>query len=581
LTIGRRDFLRCTAAALTGVGLRRTSAAGPRRQKGVVDYTSAVEAMRRLTPAFMGSKDIPGASVALVEGGRTLWAEGFGYTDRSRKVKVTADTPFFVGSITKSFTALGVLKAAGKSLLSLDDPLTKQLPWFKINSRFGGAEAGKITLRHLLSHHSGLGTWSPLGNPYDAQYHSRSFEEVVRSTRDSWLKFPPGARFEYCNQGLDLAGYALQTAAGKPFAEYMRAEVLAPLGMSGSTFAQRDVTERGAFAAPYQGGAAVPVEHGIVHPLLAAGGLVSTAADLARFVAFQMGGGKFEGREVIEAGLLSEMCAPQFTARGGASGYGLGVYRAVEHDTPRLSHGGFGYGISTHYRWLPEHGLGAVVLTNQGSAHNGPELASRAVELLLRAKLGALPRNRPLKAGDGPTTAPDIAPEAAALRRLEGTYLLYEGILARFKFEGGRLVHHDGREKLRLEARGPNEFAAGSRGYEFLLDAGGAPRGVRIRDPYYDPSSAENSVLYLPFNHGRGRGPGKREWARYTGRYAGTFIGEAAEVEVSADDGFLFLNGVLRLTEHAPDIFLTADGEAVIFEGDRLTAGNKPFLKKK
>jgi CubicO group peptidase (beta-lactamase class C family) len=575
--LGRRDFLRRTAAALTCVGLRPALATARSQGRAAgADYSTVIEDLKQLVPAFMARKNMTAAAVALVEGGRVLWAEGFGHTDRSRGVKVTADTPFFVGSISKSFTALGILKAAGKGLLSLDDPLVKHLPWFKVNSRFGEGEAAKITLRHLLSHHSGLGTWPPLGNPYDSDYHARTFEEVVRSTRDSWLKFPPGARFEYCNQGLDLAGYALQTAADKPFADFMREEVLAPLGMASSTFAAKEVTARGGFAVPYEGDAPVPIRHGVVHPQLAAGGLVSTAADLARFVAFQLTG-KAGGREVVGPGLLAEMCAPQLTARGEASGYGLCVYRAVEHDTPRLSHGGFGYGISTHYRWLPEHGLGVVVLTNEGAEHSGPELASRAVELLLRAKLGALPRNRP----PAPVGRPTAAPDDTALRRLEGTYLLYEGILARFKFEGGRLIHQDGREKLRLEARGPLEFSAGSREYRFLLGEGGAPEGVRFRDPYYDPSTAENSVLFLPFNHAGGRGPNEREWARYEGKYAGAFMGGPAAAEISLKDGFLFLNGGLRLTEHAPDLFFTADGDAVIFKGDRLTVGNKPFLKKR
>lgn len=531
-----------------------------------------------MLPTFMAWKGIAGASIALSDGERVVWAEGFGYTDRSRSVKVTADTPFFVGSITKSFTALGVLRAASQGLLSLDDPLKKHLPWFTVNSRFGAAEVDRITIRHLLSHHSGLGTWAPLGNPFDDRYHTRTFEEVVRSTRDSWLKFPAGERFEYCNQGMDLAGYALQTATGRPFVRYMREEMFEPLGMTASTFQQKEVTLKASFAVPYQGDKAVPIKDGIVHPMLAAGGMLSSASDLAKFINFHLRGGKVNDRHLVGEGLLREMYVPQFTAKGLASGYGLCVYKAIEHDTVRFSHGGFGYGISTHYRWLPEQGMGVVVLTNQGTRHNAPAIASVAVELMLKAKLGALPRNRPLRVVDSPAVALD----EAALRRFEGTYLLYDGILARFKFQQGQLFHLAGAEGLRLEAHGPTEFTSGSRRYDFVLDEGGRPRGVRITDPYYDPSNAENSVTYLPTNDipADARGPNKHEWSEYTGRYVGTFIGEGSEVKVALKEGYLFLNGELKLKEHAPGIFLTADGEASVFSHDRLSVGNRPYVKK-
>ena len=109
----------------------------------------------------MALRDIAGASIALVDGESIVWSEGFGYTNRSNKVKVTGDTVFHVGSISKSFTALGVLKAAGKGLLALDDPVKKHLPWFSLHSRFGAAETESITLRHLLGGY-GLGIYKAI-----------------------------------------------------------------------------------------------------------------------------------------------------------------------------------------------------------------------------------------------------------------------------------------------------------------------------------------------------------------------------------------------------------------------------------
>lgn len=577
-TITRRKFLCDSATILSGVSaLKYVPAIGQQKVSPNTDYSPVIENIRRMLPSAMAVKDIIGMSVALIDGENIVWSEGFGYTSRSKKVRVTADTLFHVGSISKSFTALGVLKAAGKGLLALDDPLKKHLSWFTVNSRFGAAESQRITLRHLLSHYSGLGTWSPLGNPSDPQYHMRKFEEVVQSTRDSWLKFSPGERFEYSNQGIDLAGHALEVALDKPFAQLMREEILAPLGMTASTFSQAEATQKEACAIGHLGKRPVPIVDGIVTPLVAAGGLFASANDLARFVIFHLRGGA--GVQIVSQKLLQEMYAPQGAAKNQVSGYGLGIYRAIQHDTVRLSHGGLGYGISAHYRFLPEHKIGVVLLTNQDAAHNAPNLASRVVELTLAAKLGTLPKNKPLN----PTDKSNSSFSESALRRFEGTYLLYERILFRFKHEDGNLFQLVGNEKLKLDPYSSNEFTRGSCRYKFLLAENGNPKGLQIFDAYYDPQTAENSVVYLPVNDTPADEPGynRPAWSRYVGKYAGTFIGATSDVKVSLENGYLYLNGELKLTEIRPDFFIAADGEVVIIRDERLSVGNKLYSKRK
>ena len=578
--IARRDFLRGSAAIMAGVSTLKSLAVLAQQEIAPnTDYSSVVEEIKKTLPVAIALRDIPGASIALVDGENIVWSEGFGYTDRSQKVKVTGDTLFHVGSISKSFTALGVLKAVDKGLLALDDPVKKHLSWFSVNSGSGAAEAEKITIRHLLSHHSGLGTWSPLGNPSDPQYHTRTFEEVVKSTRDSWLKFPAGERFEYSNQGIDLAGYALEVTSGKPFVDFLREELLVPLGMTVSTFDQAKAMQKEACAVGYLSKRPVPIVNGIVMPLIAAGGLFASANDLARFIIFHSRGGSGVAKQILPQSFLQEMYAPQFTADDQMSGYGLGVYKAIQYKTVRLSHGGLGYGISAHYRFLPEHKIGVVVVTNQDAAHNAPDLASRVIELMLAAKLGTVPKNKPLRSTDIPIASLD----ESALRRFEGTYLLYEGVLARFKYERRNLFHIVGSEKLKLDAASSSEFTRGSRRYRFLFAENGKPKGVQIFDPYYDPQTAENSVVYLLVNDtpADAGGSNKPEWSRHVGRYAGTFIGSRSEVKVSSKNGYLYLNGELKLIETKPDFFLTADGDAVIFKNERLSVGNKLYSNRK
>ena len=577
--VTRRAFLYSSAAVLANVSVLKSSSALVLPQRSSpTDYSSAIEKIKQLLPIAMAMRDITGASIALVDGDNIVWSEGFGYTNRSLKVKVTGDTLFHAGSISKSFAALGALKAVEKNLIDLDAPLKKYLPWFSVNSRFGGSEVERITIRHLLAHHSGLGTWAPLGNPSDTAYHTRTFEEVVKSTTGSWLKSPAGERFEYCNQGIDLAGYALAVVSGKSYEDFMREEILVPLGMTTSTFNQREATAKEACATGYLGKRSVPIVNGVVHPLVAAGGLLASANDLARFIIFHLQSGAAKGKQILPATLLKEMHAPQFTAKHQISGYGLGIYKALQNDTVRFSHGGLGYGISTHYRFLPEHKIGVVLLTNQDTAHNAPQLAGRVIELMLTAKLGTAPKNNPVSVKERRV----VSLGEETLRRLEGTYLLYEGILFHFRYEKGDLFHILGNEKLKLASVSPTEFVSGSRLYRFLLAENGRPKGVQIIDDYYDPQTAENSVIYLHVNDtpGDAQGLRKSEWSRLTGKYAGTFIGVNSEVKVSLENGHLYLNERLKLREHSTKSFICADGESVIFEGDQLLVGNKLYFRK-
>jgi len=579
-TIARREFIRGSVAALTGVSALASSPALGRKQKVAPhsDYSTVIETIEQTLPVAMSQRDITGAAIALVDGDSIVWSKGFGYTNRAQKEKVTGETLFHVGSISKSFTTLGILRAVDKGLLTLDDPVKQHLSWFSVNSRFGAAAADRITIRHLLSHHSGLGTWSPLGNPSDPQYHTRTFEQVVKSTRDSWLKFPAGERFEYSNQGINLAGYVLEVTSGRPFADLLREELLTPLGMTVSTFHQEKITQREGYAVGYLSRRPVPVVNGIVMPLIAAGGLFASANDLARFIIFHLQEQASLGKRLVPPTLLQEMYAPQCTAENQASGYGLGIYKAIQHDTVRLSHGGLGYGISAHYRFLPEHRIGVVLLTNQDAAHNAPDLAGRVIELMLEVKIGTVPKNRSLI----PAAKPISSFGESGLRRFEGTYLLYEGALFNFKYEKGNLFHIVGREKLKLDPDSSNEFTRGSRRYKFLLSENGQPKGVLIVDPYYDPQTAENSVIYLPVNDtpGAAPGPNKSAWRRHAGKYAGTFIGGSSEVKVSLENGYLYLNAELRLAEAGLDFFIAADGEAVICSDERLSVGNKLYARK-
>lgn len=585
-TLSRREFLSTSGAMISAVGfgacLSGRTTDPPRAVASLPgDVADIVDALTRSIPRTMARQDIPGLSIAIVRGGTLVWTEGFGFTDRERRIAVRPDTRFSLGSISKSFTTLGVLRAIEQGQLALDEPLQTYLPWFSVRGPFGPSAATRITLRHLLSHHAGLSTWAPLGNPYDAQYHSRSFDDVVRSSRESWLKFMPGERFEYSNQGIDLAGAALQAVRGRPFAQCMQDDVLSPLGMTASTFDQPTATTRSGFAAPYLGRRRAAIRNGIVHPMLAAGAMISTAPDLARFLQFHRAKGVIAGQSWVRESLLQEVYTPQFSARNQATGYGLAMYKAIEHGSARFSHGGLGFGVSTHYRWLPDHDFGVVVLTNQSAAHNAPMIASEAVALMLRrnsdsrSPRGSIADTGASSAAEAPQPTSGISPRTCA-----GSYLLYDGVLERFEADDDHLYHVRGRQRTKLSAKGASTFAGAGRLYTFVSNAAGV-QGVRIVEPGYDVATVENSVLYLARNDGPAdpRGPGRPEWASVTGRYAGTFIGEDTEAALALKNGYLYLNGTLKLTAVEPGRFVTADNEEVRVDGKELWVGNRRYTR--
>jgi CubicO group peptidase (beta-lactamase class C family) len=207
-----------------------------------VGYSPIIAKLKERLAEYMAQYNVPGLAIALVDGDKLVWAEGFGYTARASQTKVTADTLFSLQSISKTYTATGFLIAAEKELMKLDDPLKKYYPQFTVNSRFGADEANRITFRHLLSHWSGFTHIAPCsvnfgGRNFDGR--PCSYADYIRSISETWLKFPVDETHSYSNLGIDLVGYALGLRSGKPFDEFMNEELFRPLGMTNSVDIRR------------------------------------------------------------------------------------------------------------------------------------------------------------------------------------------------------------------------------------------------------------------------------------------------------------------------------------------------------
>ncbi len=218
------------ALSLAALGCATPESAVPAQDARYQQLIPDIEGMVRQT---MRRSRIPGLSLVIASPGGTIWEAGFGWGDDARKVPVDSATMFSIQSMSKTFTAVGVLTAVQDGLLDLDQPISRLLPGFRVKSIFEDNPQERITLRHLLTHTAGFTHEAPLGNNFDPG--QPSFDEHVASIQDTWLMFRVGERYQYSNLGIDLAGYMMEKATGRPFIQAMAERVFAPLGMTRTT----------------------------------------------------------------------------------------------------------------------------------------------------------------------------------------------------------------------------------------------------------------------------------------------------------------------------------------------------------
>jgi CubicO group peptidase (beta-lactamase class C family) len=526
------------------------------------EYRAIVSRLQKQMPKLLAEHSVPGAAVALVDDQEIAWVGGFGSTDRTGKRPVTADTLFSLQSITKTYTATAFLIAASQGRITLDEPLKKALPGFTVHSRWGDGEADNISFRHLLSHYAGLCHEAPVGNNY-GEWHC-PFDEHVRSIGNTWLKCRVGERFRYSNLGFDLVGYALQRRLEKPFPRLMREELFAPLGMTASTLDQTEALADANRARGHVGTSEVPP---LEIPMLAAGGMYASARDMAKFVSFHLAGGCVKGRRLVVSEALRAMYTPQFVVAGQTAGYGLGVNARPYHGATLLFHGGGGYGYATDQRWVPEHKVGVVVLTNgEGGDNFVADVADQVLQEMIRAKTGSLALDKPLP-GVGETV---INPEPEILRPLEGTYIISSQTIT-FRANAGRLHLIRGKRDQILDAYSPTRFGGAGQTYEFVTDERGKVPEVR--------NAGDNGVSVFVRNDSLEDAPGRfrSEWDRYVGDYRARAYGLEDVKSVTRKNGYLYWNDRLKLTEYRENLFFTADGDAVEFGRDSVDYGNRHF----
>ncbi len=307
-------------------------------------------------PALMKLYGIPGCNIALVKDNEVVWTEGYGYADVSNRRALTVDTPMSVQSITKSVTAWGVMRLWEKGLIDVDAPVSQYLKSWQFPLIDYRIE--KITVRQLLSHTAGmpLGDFTNIYSPGEAMPSNR---DVMSG--EAVLMREPGTGFSYSNTGYNLLEILIEDVTGQSFSDYIRREVLLPLGMESAVF---DI-DKAVTPYPPTGynlkGEPVPV---YLYPSKASGGLFATAHDIARFAASGM-----QENPVLSIESINRMYKPE-SYKIGIYGlvfeaYGFGHYiEKLPNGMVSVSHGGQGNGIMTHMQAVPETGDAIVILTN-------------------------------------------------------------------------------------------------------------------------------------------------------------------------------------------------------------------------
>jgi CubicO group peptidase (beta-lactamase class C family) len=373
-------------ALLTSATLAASDAYPPPRftdPDRVKKLESAMPEIDRIFRAYATDQKIPGMVWGVVIDGRLAHVETFGVRDRSSQAKVTPDTAFRIASMTKSFTALAILKLRDEGKLSLDEPVSKWIPEFA-TMELPTRDTPPLSVRQLMSHSAGF----PEDNPWGDQQLSATDE-----TLDAWLRkgipfsTPPGTRYEYSNYAFALLGRIVTRASGVPYEKYMREEILAKLSMDGSTFefsdipaASRAVGYRLKPDGTYS--EELPLPHGVFGSM---GGLLTTANDLGKYVAFHLSA--WPPRDDADAGPVHRASVREMAhlwtpsnltvkrvdgvVQASETGYGFGLRVTSDCRFEHIvSHGGGLPGFGSYMAWLPDYGVGMFAMATL--TYSGP-----------------------------------------------------------------------------------------------------------------------------------------------------------------------------------------------------------------
>jgi CubicO group peptidase (beta-lactamase class C family) len=352
------------------LGAQSSDESRPRAAK--LSVAEKLDQIDRLAESVRSDWNVPGLSIAIVKDGELLLAKGYGVRELGREEPADADTLFVIASNSKAFVtaAISILVAEGK--LKWDQRASDYLPEFRL---FDPLATQEITIRDLVSHRSGLGTFSG-----DLLWYGTTYSPTEILHRVRHLKPVSSFRNQYGYQNLMFiaAGQIVERVSGQPCAEFVRQRILNPIGMSRTTTSIRDFKDNVASPHNESGGTLRTLPHGNMDNCWGACGLNSSANDLSRWLRLQLGRGEFDGQRVLDRNQVWQMWQPsismpiseeasRFNPTRQYSAYGLGWGISNYQGRRVIGHGGGLDGMISQTAMMPEENLGVVVLTNSES----------------------------------------------------------------------------------------------------------------------------------------------------------------------------------------------------------------------
>ncbi len=336
----------------------------PRPRPDNVSPAGSYDIIDRYVEQQLDRLKVPGAAVAVVRGDQIVHERDFGQA-RSGATQPSPQTPFLIGSLTKSFTALAVMQLVEAGKIDLNAPVQRYLPWFRVADP---SDSAQITVRQLLNQTSGLSTasgWAP-----DANFDSSpgAAERQARALATVQLTHPPGSAYEYSNMNYNLLGLIVEATSGESYAAYVQRHVFDPLEMRHSYTTRAEAAQNG-LALGYRYWFGYPVAdpgERSSSGSLASGYLISSTEDMAHYLIAQLNEGRHSGVQILSPAGIAEMHRPavEFKTLGVAGQYGMGWEIDDRGRTPIVSHSGVVPDFFAYMAILPEQHQGLVLLMN-------------------------------------------------------------------------------------------------------------------------------------------------------------------------------------------------------------------------
>lgn len=334
--------------------------------------------------ARMEEWNVPGMAISVIQDGRLVYSNGFGFRDIEKNLPVTPHTVFAIGSCTKAFTAatMGILVDERK--LEWDTPVKEYLPTFKLKDTFA---TERMTPRDLVCHRSGLPR-------HDATWYNSSATRKELFNRLQYLDPSEDFRtvYQYQNLMFMTAGYLVGQIAGTSWERFVQNRIFMPLGMSNSNFSVEDSKKARDFALPYmeKDDKIIEIPFRNIDTVGPAGSINSSVMDMANWVLLNLNNGKIGDQQIISEASLKEIHSPQMISSKSYrysesfySMYGMGWGITAYRGNLRLSHGGGIDGFTAQVVLLPRDNIGMVILTNRSGTPLPSIISNNVIDRLL------------------------------------------------------------------------------------------------------------------------------------------------------------------------------------------------------